>query len=226
MKKLGAALLAAAMLMTGCGSTAASDNVGDASQATDGGETAKSDSTNGEKITIEYWHINSEGQGQQTVEEFVAKFNETHDNIEVIPKYNADSYKGLIQNLQAEAAVGNNPGVVQIGWSFLDYSSNNFSYLAPQDAIDKYDPEDSTFLTDNFLPNILDLAVNSNGEQVGIPYSVSNPVLYYNVDLFREAGLPEEGPETWEQVIEYSQTIKDKTGKYGLYVQEPSVLSC
>lgn len=123
------------------------------------------------------------------------------------------------EKIKIEVAVGNNPGVVQIGWSFLDYFSNNFSYLAPQDAIDKYDPENSTFLTDNFLPNILDLAVDSEGTQAGIPYSVSNPVMYYNVDLFREAGLPEEGPETWEQVIEYSKIINEKTGKYGLYIE-------
>lgn len=65
----------------------------------------------------------------------------------------------------------------------------------------------------------MDLAVDSEGTQVGT-YSVSNPVMYYNVDLFREAGLREEGPETWEQVIEYSKMINEKTGKYGLYIED------
>ena len=37
-------------------------------------------------------------------------------------------YKGLLQNFQAEAATGSTPALVQVGWSFLDYFSNNFGY--------------------------------------------------------------------------------------------------
>ncbi len=175
-----------------------------------------------EKTVIEYWHCNAETQGGLTVEELVNNFNETNDHIEVVAKYNPDMYKGLMQNLQAEAATGNYPALVQIGWAFLDYFSNNFAYVAPQDAIDQFDAEDATFLQDKFLPNILELAVNTNGEQVGIPYSLSNPVLYINKDLLREAGLPEEGPTTWEEVDAFARTITEKTGKYGFYMQEPA----
>ena len=87
---------------------------------------------------------------------------------------------------------------------------DSFDYVAPQDAIDKFDSEDANFLTDNFLPNVLDLAVNSNGEQVGIPYSLSSPVLYINKDLLKEAGLSEDGPETWQEVQEFAETVKEK----------------
>jgi multiple sugar transport system substrate-binding protein len=175
-----------------------------------------------DKIKIEYWHCNSEEQGGKTVDELVQKFNESNDHIEVTAKYNPDMYKGLMQNLQAEAATGNYPAVVQIGWAFLDYFSNNFSYTSPQDAIDKFDSEDSTFLSDNFLPNVLNLAVNSKGDQVGIPYSLSNPVLYINKDLLKEAGVSEDGPTTWEEVEQFAKAVKEKTGKYGFYMQEPA----
>lgn len=175
-----------------------------------------------DKVKIEYWHCNSEEQGGKTVDELVQKFNESNDHIEVTAKYNPDMYKGLMQNLQAEAATGNYPAVVQIGWAFLDYFSNNFSYTSPQDAIDKFDSEDSTFLSDNFLPNVLNLAVNSKGDQVGIPYSLSNPVLYINKDLLKEAGISEDGPTTWEEVEQFTKAVKEKTGKYGFYMQEPA----
>ena len=175
-----------------------------------------------DKVKIEYWHCNSEEQGGKTVDELVQKFNESNDHIEVTAKYNPDMYKGLMQNLQAEAATGNYPAVVQIGWAFLDYFSNNFSYTSPQDAIDKFDSEDSTFLSDNFLPNVLNLAVNSKGDQVGIPYSLSNPVLYINKDLLKEAGVSEDGPATWEEVAQFAKAVKEKTGKYGFYMQEPA----
>lgn len=187
-----------------------------------GGQTMTVLADSQEKTVIEYWHCNAETQGGLTVDELVENFNATNDHIEVVAKYNPDMYKGLMQNLQAEAATGNYPALVQIGWAFLDYFSNNFAYVTPQDAIDVYDTEDASFLQDKFLPNVLELAVNSEGEQVGIPYSLSTPVLYINRDILREAGLSEEGPTTWEEVSEFAGVIKEKTGKYGFYMQEPA----
>lgn len=175
-----------------------------------------------EKVKIEYWHVNAETQGGQAVEQLVADFNAQSDTVEVVAKYNPDMYKGLLQNFQAEVASGNAPAIIQVGWSFLDYFSNNFSYVEPQEVIDAHFPEDKTFLEDNFLPNILGLAENSSGSQVGISYSLSTPVLYINRDLLREAGLDENGPQTWEETIEFANTIKEKLDKYGLYIQEPA----
>lgn len=223
--QLCALLTATVMTIMGCGNTETTQTTQttQTSGTTTVEDTDKEESTTSdEKVKIEYWHCNADNQGGMTVEQLVADFNESNDHIEVTAKYNPDMYKGLMQNMQAEAATGKTPAVVQIGWAFLDYFSNNFEYLDPQVVIDKYDTEDAAFLTDNFLPNVLGLAVNSDGKQVGIPYSLSNPVLYFNKDLFAEAGLSTDGPATWEQVVEYSKIIKDKTGKYGLYIQEPA----
>lgn len=194
-------------VMSGCGNNQAASN---------------SASQGNKKTVIEYWHVNAETQGGKAVEELVKEFNAQSKTTEVVAKFNPDMYKGLMQNLQAEAAAGKAPAVVQVGWSFLDYFSNNFAYTSPQTVIDQYSPEDKTFLNNHFLPNVLGLAKNSKGEQVGIPYSLSTPVLYINRDLLRQAGLDENGPKTWDEVKEFSKTIKEKTGKYGLYIQEPA----
>lgn len=220
------ALALSASVLAGCGSTATStataDNTSSESLTADKESSDNGTSKSGnEKTVIEYWHCNAETQGGLTVDELVKNFNENNDHIEVVAKYNPDMYKGLMQNLQAESAAGNTPALVQIGWAFVDYFSNNFAYVSPQDAIDTYDSGDSTFLTDNFLPNILDLAVNSSGDQVGIPYSLSTPVLYVNTDLLAEAGVTNTEPQTWQEVQEISEQVKANTGKYGLYVQEP-----
>lgn len=229
MKKRITQLLALALsagVLAGCGSTATSTATAD-NTSSESLTAEKESSDNGtsksgnEKTVIEYWHCNAETQGGLTVDELVKNFNENNDHIEVVAKYNPDMYKGLMQNLQAESAAGNTPALVQIGWAFVDYFSNNFAYVSPQDAIDTYDSGDSTFLTDNFLPNILDLAVNSSGDQVGIPYSLSTPVLYVNTDLLAEAGVTNTEPQTWQEVQEISEQVKANTGKYGLYVQEP-----
>ncbi|MBC2582088.1 ABC transporter substrate-binding protein [Clostridium sp. DJ247] len=178
--------------------------------------------TKAEKVKIEYWHVNAETQGGKSVEKLVKDFNAQSDTVEVVAKYNPDMYKGLLQNLQAEVATGKSPAIVQVGWAFLDYFSNNFSYTEPQKIIDAQFPKDKTFLKDNFLPNVLGLAKNSKDSQVGIPYSLSTPVLYINKDILRKAGLDENGPKTWEELVAFSNTIKEKTGKYGFYMQEPA----
>lgn len=229
MKKRITQLLALALsagVLAGCGSTATStataDNASSESLTADKESSDNGTSKSGsEKTVIEYWHCNAETQGGLTVDELVKNFNENNDHIEVVAKYNPDMYKGLMQNLQAESAAGNTPALVQIGWAFVDYFSNNFAYVSPQDAIDTYDSADPTFLTDNFLPNILDLAVNSSGDQVGIPYSLSTPVLYVNTDLLAEAGVTNTEPQTWQEVQEICEQVRANTGKYGLYVQEP-----
>ena len=244
-KSLMALAMAASMaVLSGCGAAAAGSGVQDntgasnaqtsvaaVNQTGSGAEAntetntetkAEGNSSSGGKTVIEYWHCNAETQGGLVVDELVKQFNESNDHIQVVAKYNPDMYKGLMQNLQAEAAAGNSPALVQIGWAFLDYFSNNFSYVSPQEAIDKFDKEDAGFLQDKFLPNVLELAVNSEGSQVGIPYSLSNPVLYINKDILREAGLPEDGPTTWQEVSEFAKTVKEKTGKYGFYMQEPA----
>ena len=48
----------------------------------------------------------------------------------------------------------------------------------------------------------------------------SNPVLFYNADLLREAGLSEDGPQNWDEFVSFAKTVKEKTGKYGAYLQE------
>ena len=188
-----------------------------------GGSSQKDATTSADgKIKIEYWHVNAETQGGITVDELVKTFNESQDDIEVVAKYNPDMYKGLMQNLQAEIAAGTTTAIVQVGWALLDYISKNFEYQDPVAVNEKYDQEDPTFLKDNFMPNILDLAKDSKGNQVGVPYSLSTPVLYLNRDLLKEAGLDPAGPKTWEELNEFSKTIKEKTGKYGFYFQEPA----
>ncbi|MCC5463845.1 ABC transporter substrate-binding protein [Pelosinus baikalensis] len=173
------------------------------------------------KVMIEYWHVNAESFGGPSVKQLVEQFNKENPDIEVVEKYNPDMYKGLTQNLQAAMASGKNPDVVQMGYSYLNYAGENLKYASIPDIITKLSPEDNTYLKDNFLPNVLSLATTDDGKQIGLPYSVSVPVLYYNPDVFKQAGLdPSQPPRTWQEVTQYAKTIKEKTGIMGFFMQE------
>lgn len=182
-----------------------------------GNESKQADS--GKKVQIEYWHVAAESFGGATVKELVADFNKKHPNIEVVAKYNPDMYKGLTQNLQAAMASGKNPDVVQMGYSYLNYAAENFKYTDLNDAFKQ--AGDPNFMKDNFLPNVLELAQTDDGKQIGLPYSVSVPVLYYNPEIFAAAGLdPENPPKNWKEVAEDAKIIKEKTGNMGFFMQE------
>lgn len=184
-----------------------------------GGSTSNTATTNDKVVEIEYWHVASDSFGGQTVRELVDDFNKTHPNIKVTEKFNPDMYKGLTQNLQASLASGQTPDVVQMGWNFLNYAHENFE----NEDINKIFAKagDSNFINDTFEPNIARLAQTAEGTQVGVPYSLSVPVLYYNPDIFKAAGLdPNTPPKTWEEVQQYAQQIKNATGTPAFFMQE------
>ncbi|MFE9274021.1 ABC transporter substrate-binding protein [Paenibacillus glucanolyticus] len=52
----------------------------------------------------------------------------------------------------------------------------------------------------------------SDGKVYGVPYNTDSRGLWYNKDIFKQAGLPEDWqPKTWEDVLSAARTIKEKT---------------
>ncbi len=183
-------------------------------------KTSAQNSTSNEPITINYWHVNSETFGGPKVSELVAKFNETHPNIIVKDKFVPSNYVGIMQEMQAAAVTDTIPDVVQIGWPYLEYFSNNFNYTQPQDLVKEFAPEKPNYLDDTFVDSILKLTLNEEGKTVGFPYGISNAMLYVNPKLIEAAGITIENLQTWEDIKKSSKQILDKTGKYGLYIAE------
>lgn len=74
-KKILTLLLSSALLvgaLAGCGNPAVSSGSGSAAAT-----------GSGEKVKIQYWHINGENQGGAAVQEFIDEFNASQDRIEV-----------------------------------------------------------------------------------------------------------------------------------------------
>lgn len=215
MRGMIAVCLLAATALTGCGQAGGSFAEG----TTTAGNTTAGEQTSGgaEKTTIEYWHTNSETRGGPTVEAQVEAFNAQSDHIQVISRYN-DGYDGLMKNLQADAAAGKTPDLVQVSYSNIEYFPNNFPFT-PADQVVEEVGENKDFITANFADNILALGTDSQGQLVGFPYAVSNPILYYNKDIFDQAGI-DQAPNTWQELQGAAKIILEKTGKNPFHLQE------
>ncbi|MFP4698547.1 MAG: ABC transporter substrate-binding protein [Eubacteriales bacterium] len=161
------------------------------------------------QIEITVWHSLSMGYGQEVIEEKAAEFNELHDDIQVEIVYSG-GYQETLQGAQAALAAGDPPNISMFeqsrGAAFVDAQA-----LEPLGSyFDR--TEDLSF--DDFFPAVRETAIY-NGTIYGIPYNTSTPLLYYNKELFEEAGL-EGTPETWDDLLDYSYTLKEELDVYGI----------
>lgn len=172
-----------------------------------------------EPVTIEYWHGNAETQGGQAVAELVDKFNESQEKVVVEPVFNEGLYVGLMQNLQTQVAGGQYPALVQIGWTYREYFDANFDYQDPQTLIEKVgDASEQDYLKEKFPQEMLQLATNFQGDQLGFPYSVSTAVVFVNTEAMDEAGIDYSTIETYDDLYKAAQEYTEVTGDYGLYI--------
>lgn len=184
-----------------------------------GGSAPKEATKENGKTVVTFWHVYTKNFGAPVIKQMVDDFNKSQDKILVKEVYNPDMYPGLMKNLQADVASGKAPSIAMIGYNYLDYFNENFQYVSPEELAKK-DTKDPDYLSKTFLPNVLGLA-KTGDTQVGLPFSISAPLLFYNPDLFTAAGLdPQAAPKTWQEVQDYARKIHDATGEYGFYMQE------
>lgn len=195
-KGMAASLLTAVMLVSaGCG--ASDTGTGDKGSA-DGG------SGSGPKKVV-FWHAMG-GANTKVVDQLVADYNASQDKIKVEAVFQG-SYDDLLSKLKASMGTKEGPSVVQmyeIGSRFMIDSK----MVTPMQNFIDADKYDLTQLE----PNITGY-YTFNDKLFSMPFNTSNPVLYYNKDLFKAAGLdPEKPPATYEEFQEAAEAIS-KTGK-------------
>jgi multiple sugar transport system substrate-binding protein len=100
------------------------------------------------------------------------------------------------------ASAGNPPAIAYMG-------SRTLKQLAKNDLIVPVDLTDEEKAT--YAAPIL-ATVTWDGKVWGVPRAFSSKALYFNKDLFTEAGLdPENPPQTWDELYEAAAAIKEKT---------------
>jgi multiple sugar transport system substrate-binding protein len=74
------------------------------------------------------------------------------------------------------------------------------------DAVDEWDGWDQ-------IPDAVQSALSFEDERYGVPQGADGRVLYYNKELFAQAGLDEEwAPESWEDILDAARELKGIDG--------------
>ncbi|MGE5592126.1 MAG: ABC transporter substrate-binding protein [Betaproteobacteria bacterium] len=158
------------------------------------------------KTTIVHWQHHSPAR-KEMVEAFAAEFMEKNPDIEIqiesIPE--TDYFQKLLPAL----AAGSGPDTFQI-------PAGQVSSYAVTGVLQPISPKVATAaqIEADFVPSAIKrLKVGDN--YYGFPVDTQTIVLFYNPQLFKEAGLdPAKPPQTWAELIEYAKamTRRDASG--------------
>lgn len=174
-----------------------------------------SGTTEGGKTEIIFWHAMG-GELEASVNEIVDEYNSSQDKYTVEPVYQG-SYEESLTKLKTVAGTADAPAVTQIFEAGTKQMIDSGNIQPVQKFIDE-----ENYDTSQWEENISSY-YQVDGEQYSMPFNSSTPVLVYNKDAFKEAGLdPEKAPRTYTELKEAAEklTVKegDKTTQYGLSI--------
>ena len=155
-----------------------------------------------------YYPVAVGGPLTQVVDGIVGNFMEENPDIKVNAIYAGNYNDARIKALAALKS--GEPAQLSVMFSIDIYE------LIEQDAIVAFDdivstPEEEEWLG-SFYPSLMENGT-TGGKTWGIPFQRSTIVMYYNKDLFREAGLdPENPPATWDEYVDAAKKLTKADG--------------
>ncbi|MBK9674851.1 MAG: ABC transporter substrate-binding protein [Betaproteobacteria bacterium] len=158
-----------------------------------------------------YYPVAVGGPITKLVDGLAADFEKENPGIKLKPIYTGTYQDSITKALTAVKS--GEPPVTSILLSTDMYTLIDEDAIVPFDDLVKT-PEDQAWLK-SFYPAFMENS-QTGGKTWGIPFQRSTIVLYYNKELFKEAGLdPNRPPQNWKEQVEYAQklTKRDASGK-------------
>lgn len=157
-----------------------------------------------EPITINWWFAHGGRLGEK-VQEIVADYNASQSQYKVVATYKGN-YTDTMNAGIAAFRSKNPPHILQV------FEVGTASMMAAKGAIKPvyevmaesglpFDPK-------AYLSTVTGYYTAPDGKMLSMPFNSSTPVLYYNLEAFKKAGLdPDKPPKTWPEVAEYSRKL-------------------
>ena len=206
-----------ALTLAACGGTSTADSE-ETAKTTD--ESTVLTTATGEGQSITFWHAMG-GEAGVALEEIVADFNEENDKgITVISEFQG-TYDDTITKLKS-ASLGNmGADLVQIYEIGSRYMMDSDFIIPMQEFVDNegYD-------LSQIEPNIA-AYYTVDDSLYSMPFNSSTPVVYYNKDMFENAGI-ENAPETLAEIGEMQEALTTDGGAdmaislqiYGWFIEQ------
>ncbi len=151
---------------------------------------------------IQWWHAMGGVNGER-VNKIADDFNATQSDYKVVPVYKGNYTETMTAAIAAFRAK-QQPHIVQVfevGTATM-MAAKGAVYPVEQmmkDAGEKFDKAD-------YLPAVISYYQTSDGDLLSMPFNSSTPVLWYNKDAFKKAGISS-APATWDDMKSASEKL-------------------
>ena len=160
-------------------------------------------------VNITFWHAMT-AQNEDALVALTNAYNASHPNVHV----NLVNQGGYQQNIDkyTTSSQADRPTLVQMPEYTLQLLADSDTVIPMQSCVNA-----SHYSLDDFLPGTLP-RFTLRGALQGMPFNISNPVLYYNRAAFVKAGLdPDKPPRSLDELRAASEKlVQSGAVKYGL----------
>ena len=159
----------------------------------------------GEPIELQWWHAMTSVLGER-VNQIAADFNASQTEYKVVPVFKG-SYAETMTAAIAAYRAGTPPDIVQVfevGTATMMAAKGAIKpvYQLMQEAGVPFDP-------DSYLPAVTAYYSTADGKMLSLPFNSSTPVVYWNKDAFKKAGLdPDKPPKTWPETFAAAKKLR------------------
>src|SRR6267154_1930749 len=168
---------------------------------------------------VVWWHAMSGELGRQ-LEKLAADFNASQSEYRIVPSYKGNYTETVMASIFAFRS-RSQPAIVQVN------EIATATMMAARGAIypvfELMREQAEPFSPSAYLPAVTGYYADVAGNMLSFPFNASTPILYYNKDLFRAAGLdPEIPPKTWAEVGAVAKRLRAAGAACGLTTSWPS----
>lgn len=155
---------------------------------------------------IQFWHAMEAALGER-VNDIANDFNRSQSDYKIVPVFKGTYDQTLAAGIAAYRS-GNAPAILQV------YEVGTATMMAAKKAVvpvtEVFKQAGMPLDQKAFVPTIASYYSDAKtNELVSMPFNSSTPVLYYNKDAFKKAGLdPNQPPKTWEDVRVDAEKLK------------------
>lgn len=153
---------------------------------------------------IPFWH-SMEGELGKEVDSLAQRFNQAHPDYKIVPTYKGNYEQSLAAGIAA-VRTGKAPAILQV------YEVGTATMMASKAIVpvhQVFQDAGIPFDEKQFVPTVAGYYSDASGHLISQPFNSSTPVLYYNKDAFKKAGLnPDQPPKTWQELAKDADALR------------------
>ena len=151
------------------------------------------------KTEITFWHAMS-GDLEKSLNELVDGYNKSQDKVELKPVFKGN-YTETLNAAIAAYRGGKQPNFVQVFEVGTQTMMSSGAIIPVQDLMEQ---SGIKINWGDFLAPVLSYYKDAAGKLMSMPFNSSSPILYYNKDILKKAGI-KSPPKTWQELYKFSE---------------------